>query len=201
MRSRHRHVQVEVLVQRDLDELVDPVGNRSADLVDRVVVAIVDDGLRARLACQRGLLGSADRGDHVAGILEARQFDRRVSDGSGSARNQHCLARQRTVGAQAVGGRERGYSERGPELERGMVRQRNRVRCWYDGVLGGGAPAAVMRCQQHPDSLPDAVGTDAAADRIDRAGTVLIGYLDHLRLGADAPRDALTRLPVGRVDP
>ena len=33
---------------------------------------------------------------------------------------------------------------------------------------------------------PMRLGADAAADRVDRAGAVLVGYLELLRLGADA---------------
>ena len=104
MRRGHREVQLQVLVQRNLDEPVDAVRRRGADLVDDVVVAVVHDRLGSGLARELGLLGTADGRNHMARLLEARELDRGVPDGAGAAGDQDVPA--------APAGRRRSDSRR-----------------------------------------------------------------------------------------
>ncbi len=85
MWRRHGEVELEVLVKRHLDEAVDAGRRCRTDLLDGVRLAVVHDRVGAGGLRQRSLLRAADRRDHVSGVLEARELDRRMADGARAA--------------------------------------------------------------------------------------------------------------------
>ncbi len=190
-----------------LDDGVHTVGRDFAYLRRDVTIGVVDDVLRTGRRSQAAFGLAADGGEHrCAG--PPRELDGGVADRPGTPGDQHeapgegagaePLRAALVAGEAPVRGHER-HAEARPQIEAGVVGQRGHQRLRQQRVLLRSALRAPVRGLTRPHPPTDESRVDAGADRLDHAGTVVVGHLR--RVDRHPGRGAGARLPVGRVHP
>src|SRR5699024_12569637 len=84
----------------------------------------------------------------------------------------------RAVAEQAVTRGHRGHAEVRAEIVGSLVGQRYGLVLVHHGPFGGGYPLLALRGEPEPHALPDTVGIDSLAHRVDRSGAVLVRNLE-----------------------
>jgi hypothetical protein len=95
VRRQHGSVEGGVRGGRDLHDDVDAFGRETADLVEGIAAAVIDDMLSAGSERELRLLVAADGGDH-ARSCPARELNCGVADRARTAGNQHRLSSERS---------------------------------------------------------------------------------------------------------